>query len=112
MAKRVTAAGRRRPARSSIVLRWLAAATLVLVASLYVQPLRTYLHTRRTLENRTAEVRYLRHRKSDLQRRLASSASEQTLVREARRLGLVKPGQRLYIVKGIAAWRHGRRRVG
>jgi hypothetical protein len=26
-------------------------------------------------------------------------------VREARRLGLVKPGERLFIVKGIAAWR-------
>jgi hypothetical protein len=27
------------------------------------------------------------------------------LVREARRLGLVKPGERLFIVKGIPAWR-------
>jgi len=27
------------------------------------------------------------------------------LIREARRLGLVKPGERLFIVRGIAAWR-------
>ena len=27
------------------------------------------------------------------------------LVREARRLGLVKPGERLFIVRGIPAWR-------
>jgi hypothetical protein len=26
-------------------------------------------------------------------------------VREARRLGLVKPGERLFIVQGIDAWR-------
>jgi len=32
------------------------------------------------------------------------SSSKQTLEREARRLGLVRPGERLYIVKGINAW--------
>ena len=29
------------------------------------------------------------------------------LVREARRLGFVKPGEQLFIVRGIAAWRAG-----
>jgi hypothetical protein len=29
-------------------------------------------------------------------------------VREARRLGFVKPGEQLFIVRGIAAWRAGR----
>jgi hypothetical protein len=30
---------------------------------------------------------------------------EHHLIREARRLGLVKPGEQLFIVRGIAAWR-------
>jgi hypothetical protein len=29
------------------------------------------------------------------------------LLREARRLGFVKPGEQLFIVRGIAAWRAG-----
>ncbi len=33
------------------------------------------------------------------------------LVREARRLGLVKPGERLFIVKGISAWVHDKARL-
>jgi hypothetical protein len=39
-----------------------------------------------------------------LERRLAASTSTEALAREARRLGFVKPGQHLYIVKGIPAW--------
>jgi hypothetical protein len=31
--------------------------------------------------------------------------STKALEREARRIGLVRPGQRLFIVKGIKAWR-------
>ena len=40
-----------------------------------------------------------------LQTRLATVGTGDALVREARRLGLVKPGERLFIVRGIAAWR-------
>ena len=35
----------------------------------------------------------------------ALAGTSEQLVREARRLGLVKPGERLFIVKGIADWR-------
>ena len=31
------------------------------------------------------------------------------LGREARRIGFVKPGERLFIVKGIVEWRRARR---
>ena len=40
-----------------------------------------------------------------LERRLADSDTPQAVTREARRLGYVEPGERLFIVKGIAAWR-------
>jgi len=86
--------------------RLLAIAGLTLVAFLYWKPAHTYLHTKRELQTRTAEVRALRNHKARLEHRLAQSATASQLVGEARHLGLVKPGERLFIVKGIPAWRH------
>jgi hypothetical protein len=43
-----------------------------------------------------------------LQRRLTQGDTEEALTREARRLWYVKPGERLFIVKGIDAWRRTR----
>ena len=40
-----------------------------------------------------------------LEGRIERADSGHVLVREARRLGLVKPGEQLYIVRGIPAWR-------
>jgi hypothetical protein len=71
---------------------------------LYYRPARTYLHTRHTVEARAAEVRTLRLQHEHLQRLVAASTSDVELAREARRLGLVKPGERLFIVKGINRW--------
>jgi cell division protein FtsB len=87
------------------LLRWLGVAVVGFVAFLYSQPLRSYLSTRDALAERTQEVRELRAQKVRLQERLTDSDTPQVLTREARRLGYVKPGERLFIVKGIAAWR-------
>ena len=57
------------------------------------------------LQARQAEVRQLRQEKAQLQKRIAQVGTGGQLVREARRLGLVKPGEKLYIVRGIATWR-------
>jgi cell division protein FtsB len=95
---------RRRPPPGTLALRWLAVGGLVVVALLYYRPLRTYLHTRHALSERAAEVRALRAEKRSLERRVTASTSADALTREARRLGLVKPGERLFIVKGIDAW--------
>ena len=96
---------RRRPARSTIALRWAGVAALALVALLYYRPLRAYLQTHRSLDVRRAEVRVLEAQKRSLERRLGTSATLGALQREARRLGYVKPGEHLYIVKGIEQWR-------
>jgi cell division protein FtsB len=85
--------------------RLLALGGLVLIGLLYWQPLRTYQHTRAVLQRREAEVSRLQVQKRQLQTRIATVGSGDALVREARRLGLVKPGERLFIVRGIAAWR-------
>src|SRR5215218_3496811 len=99
----------RRPPRSRLLLRWLGVAVLCLVGFLYYRPATTYFEKRSVLEERTSEVQRLRAQKARLERRLAISKSDAALAREARRLGLVKPGERLFIVKGIAKWRraHG-----
>jgi len=96
---------RHRLPRGRFLLRWLAVAIVVFIAFLYSQPLRSYLSARDALAERTHEVHSLRAEKLRLQRRLAEGDTPEALTREARRLGYIKPGERLFIVKGIAAWR-------
>ena len=74
------------------------------MAFLYYRPLASYLETRRELGTRQAQVVSLRAEKARLEQRLARTTSEAALARQARRIGYVKPGERLFIVKGIAAW--------
>ena len=80
-------------------------AVVALVALLYVQPFQTYRETRGSLLERESEVETLRLERERLEQRLAIQTSEVALVREARRLGYVKPGERLFVVKGIPDWR-------
>jgi cell division protein FtsB len=95
----------RRRLRSRHVRRWLAAGALVLIGLLYYKPVRMYFETRRALAGQAAEVRGLQREKARLNRRVTASTSPEALGRAARRLGFVKPGERLFIVKGIPAWR-------
>lgn len=85
--------------------RLLALGGLALIALLYWKPLRTYEHTRAVLNRRQSEVSILRTQQAQLKHRLATVGTGDELTREARRLGLVKPGEQLFIVRGIAAWR-------
>jgi cell division protein FtsB len=80
-------------------------AVLIVMAFLYYRPLSSYLHTRSELGDRRAQVAVLRAEKARLERRLARTMSDAALAREARRIGYVKPGERLFIIKGIGAWR-------
>ena len=99
----------RRPPRGSLIRRWLGLGAVVLVAYLYYHPLRTYFETRAELGARKAEVAQLAAKRKELERRLTVSRSAEALEREARRLGYVRSGEHLFIVKGIEAWRkaHG-----
>jgi cell division protein FtsB len=85
--------------------RLLALGGIVLLAFLYWKPTQTYFHTKKQLDMRRSDVQQLRAEKARLEKRIALAGTSEQLVREARRLGLVKPGERLFIVKGIAAWR-------
>jgi cell division protein FtsB len=81
------------------------------MAFLYYKPFREYMDTRSAVAERKVEVAELRAETHLLQRRLHRSASVEELERQARELGYVKPGERLYIVKGIAAWKRARHRA-
>jgi cell division protein FtsB len=90
-------------------LRLLWAIALVGVAVyLYYRPIVSYVETRNDLTTRRAEVESLRLVRAELELRLVNSTSVESLEREARRINYVKPGERLFVVKGIPAWRKAR----
>ena len=94
-------ARRRRPSRSRLVLRWLGLAVVLAITLGYVQPLRAYLDARRQVEARRADVAVLERERQTLEQRLEFTGTDAFVEREARRLGLVRPGERLFIVKGV-----------
>lgn len=77
----------------------------MLVAYLYYRPLSSWIHTRGALAKRTSQVQVLESQKATLERELEQATSLPQLARSARRIGLVRPGERLFIVKGVAGWR-------
>lgn len=109
-APRTRPAPRARAPRSRRRLRLLWLVTLVGVAAyLYYQPLSSYVQTRAHLEARQAEVEALRNVKAALALRLESTTSVEATRREARRIGFVRSGEQLFVVKGIPDWRRERR---
>jgi cell division protein FtsB len=111
MAKATSRRRGRRRLSSRIVVRWLALGVTLLVGLLYIGPLRSYLETKAALDERRAEVQRLRRERTRLERRLAASTSPEALLVEARRLGFVKEGEQLFIVKGIPKWQALKRRT-
>jgi len=77
----------------------------VLIGLLYWRPLHTYMTTKQELQQRQAVVSELAAERRQLAQQVVAVGKGGTLVREARQLGLVKPGERLFIVRGIDAWR-------
>ena len=102
---------KKRSQRTTQILRWSITGVALFVAFLYYQPLSRYLETRSALNERAAEVDQLREERKRLQARLADSETVTALAREARRMRLVKPGERIFIVKGVAEWRRAQSRA-
>lgn len=92
-------------------MRWIGLAAIVLVGLLYARPLRSYVDTKHELASRAADVQALKTEKRALQHKLAQSSTGEALVEQARRLGYVRAGEHLYIVKGISAWVHSKTRT-
>jgi cell division protein FtsB len=102
--------GRRaRPSRSALALRWIGALVLVAIAVAYVHPLREFRAARADVAERRAEVDRLTRANRELESDLVRAGTSAFVEREARRLGLVKPGERLFIVTGIDEWKKSNR---
>ena len=95
----------RRPPFATLARRWFAVLLVVLIGYAYYHPLRSWLETRHELSSRKAEVSRLTAQKRALLERVQASATTGSLAREARRLGYIRPGEHLFIVKGIQAWK-------
>jgi len=104
-------AGRRtarpRIGRRRLRLLW-AVAIVGIAVYLYYRPISSYLETRNDLTSSHSDVESLRLVKAELELRLVNSTSVGSIEREARRIGYVRPGERLFVVKGIPAWRKAR----
>jgi len=98
---------RQRAGRRRLRLLW-AIGIVGIAVYLYYRPIASHLETRSELTTRRAEVETLRLVRAELELRLVNSTSVDSLEREARRINYVKPGERLFVVKGIPAWRKAR----
>lgn len=83
---------------------------LVVIAFGYIQPLRSYRDAQADFAVRQAQVNRIARVNAALEERLAEAETADFVEREARRLGLVKPGERLFIVTGVDEWNRARRR--
>ncbi len=99
---------RKSRSRRQLRLVWLLGLVAISIY-LYYRPLASYFQTRNDLAAQQASLVSLRTRKADLEVRLASATSVQATQREARRIGFVRPGEQLFIVKGIPDWRAAQR---
>jgi cell division protein FtsB len=75
------------------------------VAVGYVQPLRAYRQAQDDVAARRAQVEAIEQRNDRLERQLEDAGTNEFIERSARRLGLVKPGERLFVVTGLDQWR-------
>lgn len=74
---------------------------LAAVVALYVQPARSYVATWRDSNAKQQQLRALEREHAELSRRARSLREPRTIETEARRLGMVLPGERPYVVSDL-----------
>ena len=89
------------PIRWDRIGRALIIGVCLLIAILYIRPLVSILSARGEASERRAEVERLQATNDRLNRRVKALKSPAALELEARRLGMVKPGERAYVIKGL-----------
>jgi cell division protein FtsB len=102
----------RSPVRRRSRLWIVAIAGACLIGFLYYRPVKAYISTAHQLAQRQADVQALAREKTLLEQRLTQSGTGQTLLEEARRLGYVRPGEHLFIVRGVKEWLKAHARAG
>jgi hypothetical protein len=85
--------------------RWIGLAVIAAVAFAYVQPIRAYMDADEDIATHRAQRSALLRQQAALRHRLAAVETDAFVEREARRSGLVRPGEQLYVVKGVQRWK-------
>jgi cell division protein FtsB len=94
-------------ARRSATVRWDRVGRVALllllgvVLLLYVNPAVNYVKTWQTANAKRGEVNRLQAQNKRLRARKAAMKQPATLEHEARALGMVRPGERAYIIRGL-----------
>lgn len=81
--------------------RWAMILVLVGIAYLYVGPVRSYFTAWQQAKQKRSEVAKLEAQNTRLRIRRRELSSPQALEREARKLGMVRPGERAYALDGF-----------
>ena len=107
----VAAAARKRRARATSRgrVRWdrvgrlALLSVLVVILGLYISPAKHWLEQSSTSKAQKQELQQLNTENATLKRRLRGLRNPATLEREARRLGMVKEGERAYVIENPPA---------
>lgn len=75
--------------------------TLVFILFLYISPAKHWLQQSSTAGHQQDELRELKAEKSKLSRRVRALRDPGALEREARRLGMVRQGERSYVIQNL-----------
>jgi cell division protein FtsB len=75
--------------------------TLFVILLLYISPTTRWLQQSATASRQDAELSELKHENRQLERRVRDLRSPHALEREARRLGMVREGERSYVIKDL-----------
>jgi cell division protein FtsB len=73
---------------------------LVVVLGLYIEHTLSYFGTRSQADQALATVQRLAHENRALERQESSLQQRTTIIRAARALGMVQPGERSYVITG------------
>jgi len=96
-----TATLRRGSVRWDRVARYALLGTLLVILLLYVSPALHWLEQSRTAGEQHQELRDLTKENGRLKRRVGELRDPRALEREARKLGLVKRGERAYVIENL-----------
>jgi cell division protein FtsB len=95
------------PSRRRSSIRWdrlgrfALLATLVFILLLYISPAKHWVQQSRTAGHQKQELSELNAENRDLGRRVRALRDPGALEREARRLGMVRQGERAYVIENL-----------
>ena len=75
--------------------------TLIAILLLYISPARHWWQQSRTAGAQKQELRELAEENRSLKKRVHALSDPGALEREARRLGMVRQGERAYVIEGL-----------